>query len=188
MSLLDNIKNIVNTYIEQYYNNYINQYKILKIKEENLQDIITAVYEENSKDLKTHIRTKLREIYNDEYPSGSVENILLDIFQDKNIGINKVVDEISVNQYNNTGIVTIPIINNSLCINIEIKDNYILIKNINRSLHTHGICDKIMQYKFIYSINDVILEELSLQEKLDTIKSITTNSRTAKLELYLLLT
>tara|TARA_Y100000389_G_scaffold197561_1_gene232383 strand:+ start:2885 stop:3451 length:567 start_codon:yes stop_codon:yes gene_type:complete len=188
MSLLDNIKNIVNKYIEQYYNDYINQNKILKIKQENLQDIISRVYEENSKDLKTHIRTKLRDIYKDEYPSGSVENILLDIFQDKNIGINKVVDEISVNQYNNTAIVTIPIINNSLCINIEIKDNYILIKNINISLHSNEICDKIMQYKFIYSINDIILEELSLQQKIDTIKCITTNSRSAKLELYLLLT
>ena len=100
----------------------------MKIKNTVIETIIRDIYEKNAKILKTCIRTQLKDIYGTEYPSASVENILLDLFQDKEIGINKFVEEITIMQDNNTKSFNIPVINNSININIEFANKFIVIK------------------------------------------------------------
>ena len=186
MNLLDNIKNIVNKYVENHYNNYLKQNNILKINHDNLKTIITDIYEKNVKDFKQHVRTKLRDIYQNDYPSSSVENILLDIFQDKDIGIDKIVEEITIMQRKNSLSIDVPVINNSININIEFADNFIAIKNIERDKHDNKIYDELIKYRYIYSINDYCLEKYNKNEKIEIIKNCIKNNTFVTLECYIL--
>jgi len=185
-NLLNNIKEIITIYIQKYYNDYINDKKILKIKNELLQPIIAQIYEIYAKDLKSTIRYKLREIYKDEYSSATVENILLDIFQDAEIGINKLTQEIENNQNINTLKLTIPVINNSLNINIQIIENFVIIQNIDENKHTPEIFQQLKKYKFLYSINDIILEEIPYDNKIECILSQIKNKSLVDMECYLI--
>ena len=186
MNLLDNIKQIVNDYVEIHYNDYLKENNILKIKDEQIKNIITDVYEKNTREFKQHVRTKLKTIYQTDYPSASVENILLDMFQDKDIGIDKLVNEITIMQEKNTLSINLPVVNNSININIEFQDSFIVIKNIDPDKHSKDIYNQLSQYRYLYSINQYILEEYTKNEKIEIIKKCTKNSDTVTIECYIL--
>lgn len=187
MSLINNIKNIITDYIDNYYTNYLKENKILKIDEDTLDTILNDIYDTNSKNIKSIIRNKLKEMYKDDYPSASVENIIFDIFQDKDLSIQKIKEEIINNQNRNKLDIILPIYNNSLNMKINIVDNFILITDIDTSLHTQENYDTIKKYKFIYSINDIVLDKLNNKEKIETIKKLTSENTSLKLQLYFLL-
>lgn len=186
MNLLDNIKHIVNKYVEKHYNHYLSDNNILKIKNTVIENIIRDVYEKNARELKTNIRTQLKTIYGTEYPSASVENILLDLFQDKELGINKLVQEITIMQDNNTKSFNIPVINNSININIEFKNKFIVIKNIDESKYNKEIYNELCKYNYLYSINGYILEEYETDKKIEIIKNCTKNNTLVTVECYFL--
>tara|TARA_Y100000389_G_scaffold163308_1_gene166513 strand:+ start:5022 stop:5585 length:564 start_codon:yes stop_codon:yes gene_type:complete len=186
MNLIDNIKYIVNKYIEKHYNQYLTDNNILKIKSVTLETIIRDVYEKNARELKNYIRSELKTIYGTEYPSVSVENILLDLFQDKEIGINKLIEEITIMQNNNTKIFKIPVINDSININIEFKDKFIVIKNIDKNKHSKEIYDELSKYHYLYSINEYILEEYETDKKIEIIKNCTKYNSIVTIECYIL--
>ena len=117
-NIIHDIKTIVFNLIEREYSTYLSSNKILMIKENKIIDIVTNFYETKNKLIKNEIRTSLKEKYKEEYPNASVENIILDIFQDKEININKIKDELIFIQTNNYHSIEIPIINNSLKIPI----------------------------------------------------------------------
>ena len=82
----------------------------------------------------------------------------------------------------------IPIINNSLNLNISIIDNYIVINstnkhNIEKYEEIYNILDK---YKFIYSINNKILTDYSNSEKINIIKNEILNKENIDIGLYYL--
>lgn len=185
-NLLNNIREIITIYIQTYYNDYLNKNNILKIKNELIHDVIMQIYEIYSKDLKSTIRTKLREIYKEQYSSVTVENILLDIFQDKEIGIHKITQEIENNQNINTLELTIPVVNNSLNINIQIIDNFVIIQNIDENKHSKEIYEQLIKYKFLYSINNIILEEIPYNEKIECILSQVKNKSQINIVCYLI--
>ena len=87
MNIVDEIKTIAFNYIENSYQNYLHTNKLLLIKEEKITNVINEIYNNEAKELKTTIRNKLKEKYKEDYPSASVENIILDIFQDKTSNI-----------------------------------------------------------------------------------------------------
>lgn len=186
MNLIDNIKHIVNKYVEKHYNQYLTDNNILKIKNTVIETIIRDVYEKNARELKSCIRTQLKTIYGSEYPSVSVENILLDLFQDKEIGINKLVEEITIMQDNNTKSFSIPVINNSININIEFRNKFIVIKNIDKSKHSEEIYNELCKYNYLYSINGYILEEYETDKKIEIIKNCTKNNSLVTIECYFL--
>lgn len=186
MNLIDNIKHIVNKYVEKHYNQYLTDNNILKIKNTVIETIIRDVYEKNARELKTNIRTQLKTIYGNEYPSASVENILLDLFQDKEIGISKLVKEINTMQDNNTKSFSIPVINNSININIEFKHSFIIIKNIDENKHSEEIYNELCKYRYIYSIDGYILEEYETDKKIEIIKNCTKNNSLVTIECYIL--
>jgi hypothetical protein len=153
-----------------------------------MSTIINNFYEENKTNLKTIIRRDLKEIYKESYPSASIEDIILDIFQDKDLNINKTLNELLYIQNKNLHSLEIPIINDSLNLNISITNNYIIInstnpKNIKTSLE---IYEKISKYKFLYAIEDIILEEIDNNEKINTIKSLISNKNKINITLYYL--
>ena len=195
MNIVDEIKAIAFNYIEKSYQIYLHNNNLLLIKEEKLSNVINEIYNNESKELKHTIRSKLKEKHKKAYPSASVENIILDIFQDKSFNIQKTIDEIAFIQKKNIKILTIPLINQSLNLNISLIDNFVLINSIkskaNIETFTLELYNIIENYKFLYSINDTILNEVENNEKINTIKNIIeeqkkVNKNEINIELYYL--
>tara|TARA_B100000768_G_C11215485_1_gene347977 strand:+ start:23 stop:646 length:624 start_codon:yes stop_codon:yes gene_type:complete len=195
MNIVDEIKEIAFNYIENSYQNYLHNNNLLLIKKEKLSNVINEIYNNESKELKHTIRSKLKEKHKKDYPSASVENIILDIFQDKTFNIQKTIDEIAFIQKKNIKILTIPLINQSLNLNISLIDNFVLINSIkskaNIETFTLELYNIIENYKFLYSINDTILNEVENNEKINTIKNIIeeqkkVNKNEINIELYYL--
>lgn len=189
MNLTEEIKNIILKFIENKYELYLKQNNLLLIKEDDIHSIINSIYDDNIKNIKSEIRIKLKETYKNEYPSASVENIILDIFLDKELNINKIIDEISVIQKKNYTTLDIPIINNSLNLNIQLSNNYIVINSANsKNINIYdNIYATINKYKFIYSINDKIFDIYKTDaEKINAIKEEILNKSTVTIGLYYL--
>jgi hypothetical protein len=189
MNLVEDIKSIIFNNIDEMYKNYLKENKILLIEKENLNNIIEEFYKNNNKNIKESIRSKLKEKYKNDYPSLSVENIILDIFQDKELNLKKIIDEINFIQDKNFKSIELPIINNSLNINISILENYVIINSVNKFniKENKEIYDEIFDYKFIYSINKKKLENYNTdKEKIDLIKNEIINKTTIPIEIYYL--
>jgi hypothetical protein len=190
MSITHNIKDIIFNFIKKEYQEYLEKHNILLIKEENINTIVNNFYEENKSKLKSIIRSELKEKYKENYSSSSIENIILDIFQDKELNINKTIKELLYIQEINLHNLEIPIINNSLNLNICIVNNYIIINSTNpkniENIEDLEIYEKISKYKFLYAIEDVILEEIDNKEKINTIKMLINNKSKINITLYYL--
>jgi hypothetical protein len=189
MNISDEIKNISFNFIKKKYQEYLQANKILLIKENIIQKIITELYDTNIKVLKQEIRSTLNNKHKENYPSAIVENILLDLFQEKNMNITNATKEILLIQNNNLKSITLPIINNSLNLNISLNDNYVKInsiniKNLKDNIEILDIYKVIENYSFLYSINDIILEEH--EDKINIIKNEIENAKNIIIEIYYL--
>mgnify|MGYP000108911151 FL=1 len=127
INIIDTIKQCIFTIIEEEYKNYLKSNNILLIEDSKLLEIVTEFYTSNVKNIKSKIRETLKENYSEDYKSGLVENILLDIFQEKSINIMKIVSELTIIQTKNLTQFTLPLINNSLNLNISLVENYVII-------------------------------------------------------------
>jgi hypothetical protein len=191
--ILDEIKNISFDFLECKYKDYLKNNKILMIKEDNMKAIITSFYENYSKELKQTIRNKLKASYKDNYLSAIVENTILDIFQDKELNINRVCDEFIILQKKHLYKTELKLINNSLNLNINIADNFIIINSVNTKNidnnelnELNELYDIINKYKFLYSIDDIVLEEYVNEEKINIIKKTINNKEKVNIQLYYL--
>lgn len=188
--ILDEIKNISFDFLECKYKDYLKNHKILLVKEENMKAIIIDFYENYSKELKQTIRNKLKASYKDNYPSAIVENSILDIFQDKELNINRVCDEFIILQKKHIYKTELKLINNSLNLNIGIADNFIIINSVNPKKvdnnELNEIYNIISKYKFLYSIDDIVLEEYVNEEKINIIKKTINNKEKVNIQLYYL--
>lgn len=183
---IEDIKLIIQNFIETEYKKYLFDQQILTIDNTKLKDIISQIYDNNIKTIKKEIRDQLKERYQDEYSSLKVENIILDIFNNKTDNIEKLVEEILFIQNLNLKFVTIPIINNSLNLNISLIDNYLVINSTNiKSIDLHqDIYNEIDKYKFLYQINDKIIQDYINTEKINIIKNEILNKTECKIGIY----
>ena len=185
--LTKEIKEIIKDYIKEKYEEHLNNEKILLIKEKNIPNIIKNLYDNNIKSLKSLIRNKLKEKYKLTYSSAITEQIILEIFHDKDININKLIKEIEFIQTKNLKNIDLPILNNSLNLNISMVDNYIIINSIKQINEEYSeIYKELLNYKFIYSINDKILEEYDNNQKINIIKEEIKEKNTVNITLYYL--
>ena len=185
--LTKEIKEIIKDYIKEKYEEHLNNEKILLIKEKNIPNVIKNLYDNNIKSLKSLIRNKLKEKYKQTYSSAITEQIILEIFHDKDININKLIKEIEFIQTKNIKNIDLPILNNSLNLNISIVDNYIIINSIKQINEKYSeIYKELLNYKFIYSINDKILEEYDNNQKINIIKEEIKEKDTINITLYYL--
>jgi len=184
---INDIKTIIFNFLENEYKSYLNENKILCIKEYKLNEIIKDLYNNNSKNIKNIIRNNMKNKYKDEYKSAAIEQIILDIFQDKDNNIQVIVNEINFIQNKNLYIIDFPIINNSLNLNISNSDGYIIINNVKKiDKNIEEIYNKIEQYKFIYSINNKILDDFDGPNKINIIKEEIKDKTEIKLGIYYL--
>lgn len=189
--ILDEIKDITFNFLNNKYKEYLKNHKILLVKEENMKNIITSFYENYSKELKQTIRNSIKENHKNNYPSAIVENTILDMFQDKELNINRVCDEFIILQKKHIYKTELKLINNSLNLNIGIADNFIIINSINTKNIPHDdelneIYKNINKYKFLYSIDEKILQEYPNEEKINIIKNTINNKEKVNIQLYYL--
>jgi len=186
MILSDEIKIIIHDYIECKYEEYLHNNKILLLKENIITNNVKDFYINNKKEIKSKIRSSLKDKYKEEYNSLTTENIIYEIFQDDEFNIKKIVKELQFIQDKNIKKINIPIINNSLNLNISIISNFILINssNIKNIDNYKDIYNIVENYKFIYSIDNLILEEIDNNEKIDKIKEKIKNKTEVSVELY----
>jgi len=170
--ILDTIKNSIYNIVEEEYKKYLETHKLLLIEKIELEKIVNDYYSTNSKTIKSKIRELLKEKFMNDYNSTLVENILLDIFQEKDVNVLKIVNELEGIQNKNLKEFTLPIINNSLNLNISLIDNYVIINSTNPKAITEHISlyENINNYKFIYSINNDLLHNYENDEKINVIK------------------
>ena len=140
---IEDIKLIIYNYIETKYKKYLFDEEILIIENKKLKDIICQIYDDNIKTIKLEIRNQLKEKYQNEYSSLKVENIIIEIFNNKENNINMIIEEINLIQNINLKLLTIPIINDSLNLNISLIDNYLVINSTNiKSINEIGDLSK----------------------------------------------
>ena len=171
--IIDTIKQCIFTIIEEEYKNYLKLHNILLIEENDLLPIVSEFYKSNIKNTKSKIRDTLKETYSEDYNSGLIENILLDIFQEKDINTIKIVNELTVIQKKNLIEFTLPLVNNSLNLNISLVDNYVIINSVNpKNIGQYNeLYERISKYKFLYSINNQLLHNYCNEEKINIIKN-----------------
>jgi hypothetical protein len=162
----------------------------LLIEDSKLLQIVTEFYNSNVKNIKSKIRETLKANNSETYNSGLVENILLDIFQEKTMNIMKIVNELTIIQNKNLIQFTLPLINNSLNLNISLVDNYVVINSVNpKNIAQHNeLYESISKYNFLYSINNILLHNYYNEEKINIIKQIvsTTNIDEVIIQCYYL--
>lgn len=184
MSLAADIKSIIMNFIKCKYFEYLNNNNLLLIQNDNLKNIISEFYNNNSKELKNTIRTELKVKMKNDYPSATVENTLFDIFQDASLNINRIILEIENYQNSITKSINLKINQKNLGIKININNHVEIINAENPNKDDQdSIYDIINDYKYIYSINDTLLSLLDTTTKISTIKNYVNNFNEIKITL-----
>uniref|UniRef100_A0A6C0D5Y5 Uncharacterized protein n=1 Tax=viral metagenome TaxID=1070528 RepID=A0A6C0D5Y5_9ZZZZ len=172
LNILESIKSYVFNIIEDEYKKYLQSHKLLTLQRSTLVSIMEEYYSNNSKSIKAKIREHMKTLCGEEYNSAMIENILLDLFQERELNIIKITTEIISIQEKNMQQFTIPLVNNSLNLNISLVDGYIIINSTNPK-NIEGYCElyeTINNYKFLYSINNDLIQDYSDDEKINIIK------------------
>ena len=178
------IKKIIYEFIQDEYKKYLLKNKCLIIDSDKLYNILNNLYEENIKILKSKIREQLKEA--NDISNLSIENLILEIFSEKEQNINNLKDEIILMQNHNMRELKTPVLNNSLNISISIYESFIKINKVNiRNIENYDeIYNIINDYEYIYSINGIILQEIENESKIEKIKSIIKDTEEANIKLY----
>lgn len=182
-NIIVNIKNLIEEYIYGEYQKYLINNNILIIKSSDIKNIISEMYDENSKNIKQYIRNSLKDSMKNEYPSGTIENILLDIFQDRDINIinlTKIIDDYQMNNYFE---IEKPIHNNQLGISVQIDDCFCKIGKVNDN--TFPEKNIIEKYTYLYSINNIILNEQA--DIISCLKTIISQNTKVNIGIYKLI-
>jgi len=171
-TIIEAIKSCAFNIVEDEYKKYLQMHKLLILDRNQLINVANDYYTNNSKTMKSQIRENLKTQYKEEYNSGMIENILLDLFQERDLNIIKITNEIIAIQEKNLKQITIPIVNNSLNLNISLVDGYIVINSTNpKNIEDYyEAYELIAKYKFLHSINNDLLQDYPDNEKINVIK------------------
>jgi hypothetical protein len=171
-NIIESIKACVYNIVEEEYKKYLQSHKLLTMDRELLLNVVDDYYVNNSKKIKSEIRETLKTQYKEEYNSTMIENIILDLFQERELNIIKITNEIITMQEKNLKQISIPIVNNSLNLNISHVDGYIVINSTNpKKIEGHYEAYEIISnYKFLHSINNELLQNYPDNEKINVIK------------------
>ena len=96
------IRDIVFYYIKYYYDKHLTEHKLKKLLEEEISPFVDKLFNDNPSKMKKYIRDSLKKNQGDEYNSIVVENILLEMFDDIEFAKNRLINEISNYQENDT--------------------------------------------------------------------------------------
>lgn len=99
MSLQKNIKDLIYFYVKTNYNNYLKENNIKFIQDDKIDNVISELFESRKDHIKEFIKGSLKKLLKDEYPGDqTIQNILLNIFQDEELCKNRLIVEIKLHQ------------------------------------------------------------------------------------------
>jgi len=94
-----NIKELIIFFVKENYNKYLSDNDLKFIEENKLKKVISGLYYPKKDDLKEFVKNCMKETYNEEYPGDLViNNIFYDIYQDDELNINRMYNEIKLFQ------------------------------------------------------------------------------------------
>ena len=181
------IRKILYELLEFEYKNYLINNKKLLINSNNIKEVLLNIYDINIKRIKIEVRNGIKN--NDELKNLqdiTIENLIFEIFSNKDDNINIIKEEIKILKNYNLKKIILPIIDESLNLNISIYESFVKINKVNtKNVDNHNdIYDIISKYEYIYSIDDILLEEIDNEKKIEILKSIIKDKKEIKLELY----
>tara|TARA_Y100000389_G_scaffold69001_1_gene65558 strand:- start:16056 stop:16655 length:600 start_codon:yes stop_codon:yes gene_type:complete len=181
------IRKILYDLLEFEYKNYLINNKKLLINGNNIKEVLLNIYDINIKRIKTEVRNGIKN--NDQLKNLqdiTIENLIFEIFSNKDDNINIIKEEIKIVQNYNLNKIILPIIDESLNLNISIYESFVKINKVNTKNvdNYNDIYDIISKYEYIYSIDDILLEEIDNEKKIESIKSLIKDKKEIKLELY----
>tara|TARA_Y100000592_G_scaffold64138_1_gene99948 strand:+ start:492 stop:833 length:342 start_codon:yes stop_codon:yes gene_type:complete len=108
MATLDkHIKDLIHFYVKTNYESYLTTHSLQVIPDNEVDNVISKLYDERKEHLKEFIKSSLKKLLKDEYPGDLVIlNILTDIFNDDELCRNRLVLEIRLHQNDKMGITT----------------------------------------------------------------------------------
>ena len=93
-TLTNMIRDIIFHYIKFYYENELKNRNVEKLPNNDVNLLVNNLYEEKSQHLKQYIRDTLKDNLKQNYPKLQVNMLLLEMFEDSNYAINRVINEI----------------------------------------------------------------------------------------------
>lgn len=104
MSLQKNIKDLIYFYVKTNYENYLSENNIKCIEDDKIELIIGILFESRKDHIKIFIKESLKKLLKEEYPGDqTIQNILLNIFQDEELCKNRLIVEIKLHQQSTHG-------------------------------------------------------------------------------------
>jgi|TARA_B100000900_G_scaffold403328_1_gene410284 hypothetical protein len=89
------IKELIQFYVKTNYEAYLTQHKLERIEDNNIKSVVTQLYTERREHLKVFVKQSLKQMLGDEYPGDLVIlNVLLNVFEDDEYCVNRLVLEI----------------------------------------------------------------------------------------------
>ena len=100
MSLQKNIKDLIFFYVKTNYDNYLKENQIQFIENDKIDTVISELFESRKEHIKEFIKQSLKKIFKkEEYPGDqTIQNLLLNIFQDEELCKNRLIVEIKLHQ------------------------------------------------------------------------------------------
>ena len=94
-----NIKEHIQFYVKENYNEHLQNKNIEYIKDDEIETVVSQIYTERKEHLKSFVKESLKVLMKDNPPSDLiVNNILIDVFRDDDFCINRIVIEIKLFQ------------------------------------------------------------------------------------------
>ena len=97
-NLPNTIRSITFYYIKKYYQKYLEEHKINKIPDNELENIVSTLYNEKQSELKSYIRGTMRKNFKDYDKNFTLktgtEEIILEMFDDPEFSKKRLILEI----------------------------------------------------------------------------------------------
>ena len=198
MTIEKKITNILFYYIKNKYRKYLSDNSLRYIDKKDVRRIVSDFYNNDEKEIKTFIRESLKKMMHD-YPGPLVENIILEIFSDKEIAINRVCMEIDLFQESNKDELEKQILNNSyevyltpdtklgLGLSLNLTTDEIRIVGFKKGENNEKLpaehCDLIKIGDRLVMINDNNIDDMGVNDALEMLKNISFKNKEITLKL-----
>lgn len=96
------IKDIIFFYIKHFYDKHITELNVKSLSDLQINEFINANYSNKEPEIKKYVRNSLKKnLSEEEYNTTIIENILLELFRDKDLNKERIKQEILDYQNNN---------------------------------------------------------------------------------------
>lgn len=94
-TLESRITELIQFYVKTNYEAYLTQHKLTRIEDNKVKSVVSQLYTERREHLKGFVKQSLKQMLGDDYPGDLVIlNILMNVFEDDEYCINRIVLEI----------------------------------------------------------------------------------------------